>query len=274
MDAGPHMSERLPEHLAQVVWRGDAMARRVDDSVIASGHAELDAELPGGGWPCQSMTEILHAQSAQAEWRLLAPALAQVVALGGCVLLVGPPQAPHLPGLHREGLRDGQLIRIDAHSPAERLWATEQALKAGCVSAVLSWLPQVRPEQLRRLHAHAGRHPGLLFVFRPLRFQVDSSAAPLRLVLGLGPYPHPLQVQIVKRRGPALAQPLSLPHWPEGLLKLMPAAAPSATTPSPKRSPQPTPITTPRTSTATPTEPSPHHAALDRLAAWESDALP
>lgn len=275
MDAGPHLPERLPEHLAQVVWRGDAMANRVDDTVIASGHAALDAELPGGGWPCQSMTEILHAQSAQAEWRLLAPALAQMVALGGCVLLIAPPHAPHLPGLHREGLRDDRLIRIEAQTPAERLWATEQALKAGCVSAVLSWLPQVRPEQLRRLHAHAGRHPGLLFVFRPLRMQADSSAAPLRLALGLGAYPHPLQVQIIKRRGPAMSQLLSLPHWPAGLLKLMPTEV------TPSSSPQLRPLSPPSAPTPIPasvipvtsTEPGPHHVALDRLAARESGVL-
>ncbi|HEX5356743.1 MAG TPA: translesion DNA synthesis-associated protein ImuA [Aquabacterium sp.] len=261
----------LPEHLAQAVWRGDAMGR-VCSTVIPSGHHMLDAELPGGGWPCQSMTEVLLTQSAQAEWRLLSPALAQIVKRGGSVLLIAPPHAPHLPGLHKEGLRDDRLIRIDACTPAERLWATEQALKAGCVSAVLSWLPQVRPEQIRRLHACAAQHPGPLFVFRPAKAQADSSAAPLRVLLGLGPCPHPLQVQIVKRRGPMLDQPLSLPYWPAGLTPLLPAAP--LPTLSPTSSP---PLTSPLSAThpATPDthQAPPHHAALDRLATRESRAL-
>jgi protein ImuA len=37
----------------------------------------------------------------------------------------------------------------------ERLWATEQILQAGPVGAVLAWLPQARPEQIRRLQIHA-----------------------------------------------------------------------------------------------------------------------
>lgn len=259
-------SPALPEHLAQAVWRGDAMGR-VCSTVIPSGHALLDAELPGGGWPCQSMTEVLLAQSAQAEWRLLSPALAQIVTQGGSVLLIAPPHVPHLPGLHKEGLRDDRLIRIDACPPAERLWATEQALKAGCVSAVLSWLPQVRPEQIRRLHACAAQHPGPLFVFRPAKAQADSSAAPLRVLLELGPCPHPLQVHIVKRRGPMLDQPLSLPYWPAGLAPLLPAhpsptSTPLITSPIPESAARPD----------THRQPS-HHVALDRLAARASRVL-
>lgn len=242
--SSPSTAPVLPEHLAQAVWRGDAMGH-VGTLAIPSGHALLDAELPGGGWPCQSLTEILQAQAGQAEWRLLSPALAQIVRQGGSVLLIAPPLIPHLPGLCREGLRADRLIRIDAQTSSERLWATEQVLKAGCVSAVLSWLPQARPEQIRRLHACAARHAGLLFVFRPVAAKADSSAAPLRIVLGLGPCPHPLQVEIIKRRGPMLAQPLSLPQWPQGLEALLPPAMSTAPGPASPRIMRPAPAQTP-----------------------------
>jgi protein ImuA len=170
---------------------------RADAVVRASGHPVLDAELPDGGWPCQSLIDILQSQPAQAEWRLLGPSLRDLIAQGGSVLL------------------------ISANTVNERLWATEQALKTPCLSAVLCWLPQALPAQIRRLHACAAQHPGLLFVFRPLAAQADPSAAPLRLRLALGAWPHPLRVSIVKRRGPALAEPLWLPHWPLGLEPLM-----------------------------------------------------
>lgn len=252
------MDFALPDHLAQVVWRGEAMGRPVA-SVVASGHPELDKALPGGGWPCRSMTEVLLAQSAQAEWRLLSPALAPLVRHGGSIMLINPPHWPHLPGLRREGLHDEQLILIDARQPAERLWATEQALKSGCVSAVLSWLPQAQPEHIRRLQVCALSHPGLFFVFRPLLAQAQASAAPLRLALSLGPCPHPLSVQIIKRRGPAQVHPLKLAHWPAGLPPLLaqarwPVAPPSTISPRHLDLPD----------TAPP--PSPHHAALDRTA--------
>ena len=189
-------------------------------SVLSSGHAALDAVLPGGGWPCHSLTEILQAQTCLGEWRLLTPALARLVAQGGSVLLIGAPRLPYLPGLAREGIQPERVIRIDADAPAERLWATEQALKAQCVTAVLSWLPQARPEQIRRLQACAAQHPGLFFAFRPVRAAQESSAAPLRLHLALGPCPHPLEVHVIKRRGPLLAEPVVLSHWPRGLAEL------------------------------------------------------
>ncbi|MFT3856887.1 MAG: translesion DNA synthesis-associated protein ImuA [Aquabacterium sp.] len=257
----------LPEHLAQAVWRGDALGSATQ-TVISSGHPLLDAELPGGGWPCRSMSEILINQMGQAEWRLLSPALAQLTKLGGSVLLIGAPHVPHLPSLWREGLHEDRLVRIDAQTPAERLWATEQALKARCVCAVLSWLSHARTQEIRRLQACATQHPGLFFVFRPVSAQADSSAAPLRVRLGLAPYPHPLTLEIIKRRGPMLEAPLTLPHWPRGLVSLLPASRPVQSGPVPR---MPRPSQPSRTAHAAPTDialSSPHHhAALDGLAA-------
>jgi protein ImuA len=276
----------LPEHLAQAVWRGDALGG-AEHVVIPTGHGVLDAELPGGGWPCQAMTEILVTQNAQAEWRLLSPALADVTRRGGCVLLIAPPHPPCLPGLIREGLADDGLISIDARTPAERLWATEQALKARCVSAVLSWLPRVRSEDIRRLHACAAGHPGPFFVFRPMHVRTDSSAAPLRLLLSLGDCPHPLQVEVIKRRGPLLERPLTLSHWPRGLAPLLPVQPVSR--PAQAEPPDRSPLSVsalfsalascpPPSSAARPPypvtnlSPSHHHAALDGLSAGATDA--
>ncbi len=252
----------LPPHLAALVWRGEAIGRH-QSHVVASGHAALDAVLPDGGWPCQSLTEILQAQAGLGEWRLLAPALARLVAQGGSVLLVGAPQLPYLPALAREGIRPDRLIRIEGQGAAERLWATEQALKAHCVTAVLSWLPQARPEQIRRLQACAGRHPGLFFAFRPARVAQESSAAPLRLHLTLGPCPHPLEVHVIKRRGPLLAEPIVLPHWSQGVAELWRSPA------SPARPPKasPLPATALRHALRPPTSLTVPHAELDGLAA-------
>lgn len=218
----------LPPHLAQAVWSGRALGGG-QGPVLPSGHVALDAHLPGGGWPCQALTEVLQAQAGLAEWRLLLPALVRLVQRGGQVLLVGAPWHPQLTALAREGLPEDRLVCIDARSPLERLWATEQALKAGCLSAVLAWLPQVRAEALRRLQACAARHAGPVFIFRPEHAGQGASPAPLRLHLGLGPCPHPLQVRLLKRRGPQHGLPIVLPHWPVGLATLLPAPALPAT---------------------------------------------
>jgi protein ImuA len=220
------------------VWHAHTLASSVH-AVQATGDAVLDAHLPGGGWPVGALVELLQPAGAHSEWRLLLPALA---ACGkGPVVLVGPPQLPFAPALSRLGLRSGRLLsvlpsatvtdRVGVNHPASarksdeasaRLWATEQLLRCAEVDAVLAWLPQARGDQLRRLHLAAAEHHKLLFVMRPERARSDASPAVLRLLvhpLAHARHPHSpsqgllldgLEVDILKRRGPPLAEPLHL----------------------------------------------------------------
>ena len=71
----------------------------MDAPTVATGFAALDAELPGGGWPTHSLSELLLAQAGQCEWRLLGPALPAVVQGGGRIYLIAPPKQPHAGGL-------------------------------------------------------------------------------------------------------------------------------------------------------------------------------
>jgi cell division inhibitor SulA len=138
-------------------------------AVRASGHAALDAELPGGGWPCGALTELLQPQPALLEWRLLGPVARALAAEGRPIVLVGPPQVPHLPGLAQCGLPASALVWVQAQTTAERLWCTEQLLRAQAAALVLAWLPQARPEQIRRLQVNALGSEALVFACRPWR---------------------------------------------------------------------------------------------------------
>ena len=210
------------------VWRADALARHTSPAgVVATGHALLDAELPGGGWPVGGLCEILQNHSAQSEWRLLLPALCAVQrpvvrpGTAAWVVLIGPPHVPFGPALAALGLDMGRLLWVKAQADAERLWAAEQALRCAGVAAVLAWLPQVQAAPLRRLQMAAQTHAKLLFVLRPANAQHESSPALLRLLLGqggaseggkgAGVVADALQVQVLKRRGPPLAGTLVLP---------------------------------------------------------------
>ncbi|MFN3616779.1 MAG: translesion DNA synthesis-associated protein ImuA [Aquabacterium sp.] len=203
----------LPDQLRQVVWRAHGHAHQPPQAV-SSGHEVLDAVLPGQGWPCRTLTEIVLPQPGQAEWQLLAPALRQVTSPHAPVLLLNAPHEPGLQGLQHLGLDTCQIIQVVAQSAHEGLWALEQALKADCFGSVLAWLPGVTPTVMRRLQSLAGRHSGLLFVFRELAAQTQASAAPLRLRLGLGPCPHPLVVDVFKRRGCPAAHTVQIEAWP------------------------------------------------------------
>ncbi len=194
------------------VWQADALAS-APGRVLATGDVLLDAQLPGGGWPLGALSEILQPPGVHNEWRLLLPALARCGT--GAVVLVGAPQMPFGPSLGAQGLLPQRLLWVSApegaKGGAQRLWATEQALRCADVDAVLAWLVQVRPEQLRRLQMAAAEYDKLLFVLRPEQAQNESSPAVLRLwVAPAVDAPDTLEVRALKRRGPPMDQPLHL----------------------------------------------------------------
>lgn len=130
--------------------------------------------------------------------------------------MVGPPKHPHLPGLVHEGLDQRHLVWIQADAPAERLWVTEQLIKSNAAGAIISWLPQARQEQIRRLQIGAQGCDGLVFLFRPEAAQHEASAAPLRLHASYG-LDWELRVHVFKRRGPVHEGVIVLPSVPGGL---------------------------------------------------------
>lgn len=201
------------------VWRGTEIGRQ-PAAVLSTGWAQLDQELPGGGWPSHSLTEVLASQPAVVEWRLLGAALRQVAASGGQIVAVAPPRQPYLPGLRQEGLDERCFVWIEASTPAERLWTTEQLIKANACGAVIAWLPQARAEQIRRLQVCAQSCEGLVFLCRPEAARHESSAAPLRVQAGFG-LDWELRLQILKRRGPTLDESILLPSVPGGLASIL-----------------------------------------------------
>lgn len=211
---------KAPVTWPAAVWRADGLDSPVQRS-WPSGFAALDAALPGGGWPGHAVTEILLAHEASVEWRLLTPLLARLASEGRETLLVGPPQPPHPAGLQAAGLPARQLVWLQADTVAERLWCTEQLLKARNGAAVLAWLPQARPAQLRRLQVLAAGCDTPVFLMRPEAAAQTASAAPLRLRVGVASA-WALSVDILKRRGPPLTQPLQLPGLPVALAAVWP----------------------------------------------------
>lgn len=215
----------LPPAVAAGLWRGSEMGP-APAQAWATGFEALDGELPGGGWPGGALTELLQPQPAVLEWRLLGPALAALAARGRRVVLVNPPRPPHAPGLLQSGLDPRQLVWVQAESPSQQLWCTEQLLRSA-EAVVVAWLPQARPEQLRRLQLGAQGGGGALpaFVCRPAAARHEPSAAPLRLLAAPGDTPWTLRVRLLKRRGPAHEGDIELTSVPQGLRAVLPARA-------------------------------------------------
>jgi len=189
------------------VWRGGALVQGAP--ALPSGFAALDAELPGGGWPCQGLSEILADEPGIGELTLLMPAFARLTSAGKRALWISPPHIPYAPAVAAGGVDLANLLLVQPPGRREVLWAAEQALRAGSCHGLAVWLPKIRYAELQRLALAAQASRAVAFIFRPLAARAESSPACLRLVLE--PAGAALTVHILKRRGSLLAAPLSLP---------------------------------------------------------------
>lgn len=219
LPATAHLRAVLPPQVEAAVWRGSELGAQ-SAAVLSSGWDALDHELPGSGWPCQSISEVLTPQPSVVEWRLLSPALRRVVTDGGQLVVVAPPRHPYLPGLIHDGFDERRFVWVQADGPAERLWVTEQLIKSNAFGAIVAWLPQARQEQIRRLQVCAQSASGPVFLCRPESAQHEASAAPLRVQATFG-LDWELKVRILKRRGPASDQVIQLPSVPGGLASVI-----------------------------------------------------
>ena len=258
------------------VWRAGELGSGSAE-VAGTGYAALDRVLPGGGWPQGALVELLQPQAGQHEWGLLVPALAALQRKDTATLgvLVGAPYLPFGPALGARQVDMRRLICIHSQpgNAPSLLWATREALQCADVGMVLAWLPDARSAHLRRLQLAAQAHHKLLFVFRPLRAQGESSPAPLRLLIeGATEEGGNLRVHVFKRRGPPLAAPLLLDTRAPRLAALLAASrerarlkreetAPHSSVPLSAASSSAAPFFLPVTSPM-----SPVHALLDRIA--------
>jgi len=199
------VSARLPATALAQLWQADQLATPALPA-CRSGFEALDAELPGGGWPAGGLTELLLAAPGCGEIQLLAPALQKLPQ----AVWIAPPFPPFAPALCALGVPIERTTWVQPAAEADAAWAAEQVLRAGGAGAVLWWgSEKTLPATLRRLHLAAQDRSTPLFALRPLAVRAQSSPAPLRLALEPAPGAR-LQIDVFKRRGPSLAQPLLL----------------------------------------------------------------
>ena len=187
------------------VWRGrDQAGRRAG---LASGYPELDRHLPGGGWPRESLTEVLTEHYGIGELRLLMPALARLstetstqdLTEPGWIAWVAPPFQPYPPALQQCGIDLSRMLIVRPRDDSEILWSAEQALSSGTCAAVLLWPSILDDQASRRLQLAAEKGRSWAIAFRPLAARRQPSAAALRLELH--PDGQATRVHILKSRG-------------------------------------------------------------------------
>ncbi len=197
--------ERLLQHPS--LWRASGQA--VAAPAVSTGFAQLDAHLPGGGWPCPALIELLLEQCGLGEIDLLIPALRELQAGWGpqatprALAWLNPPFIPYAPALAERGLELRQQLITGPLTPAQTLWAMEQALRSGACAVVLAWADKAGMQALRRLKLAAGEGGCLGVLFRSPRRRAQASPANVRVLLSRAAAQLQIELLKVQRGRPA-----------------------------------------------------------------------
>ncbi|MDY6941707.1 MAG: translesion DNA synthesis-associated protein ImuA [Pseudomonadota bacterium] len=178
------------------LWRAQ---QAPSSAAVISGFPDLDAALPGGGWPQGALTEILVAREGLGELSLLMPALAQLSHSGRWLAWVSPPYIPYAPALAAAQVDISRILLVRPRAVQEALWALAQTMAAGTCGAVLAWPSQCTFQDLRRLQLAAEQGNCMAILFRPPETARESSPAALRVLVRREPAG--LELHLLKRRG-------------------------------------------------------------------------
>ena len=181
------MTQSINKLLQQTgLWR----ASRIDcdyKSTRGTGFQVLDEELPGGGWPSDGVTELLHDQYGIGEFRLLLPAITQLSQeLTRWLLLVNPPYIPYPPALAQSGIDLSKIIVSQPKTVKDYLWVLEKALASHSCSIVLCWPGNIHEKQIRRLQVASKEGNCWAILFRAESVAAHPSPADLRIRLRPG----------------------------------------------------------------------------------------
>ncbi len=165
-----------------------------------TGHAALDQQLQGIGWPRGALTECFLDAPGIGELQLLLPLIRRQLENDKFVFWLNPPHTPYAPALAREGVQLLQVVTIQTLHAADTLWTLENCLRSPVTGLVMAWCEHLRPRDIRKLQLAAEAGGGLCILFRNQQAASNSSAAALRLQLSPSPT-RQLTIRVLKCRG-------------------------------------------------------------------------
>lgn len=149
---------------------------------VPLGIGALDARLGGGLFP-GSLHEISGPAEDGAAPGFATALLGGFARRGPVVWITARRAVLHAPGLAALGLDPSRLLVIEARTRTERLWAFEEALRAGAAAAVLAEIQVLDFNASRRLQlAAAVRHAGAIVLDQgPERSQPSAARTRWRI---------------------------------------------------------------------------------------------
>lgn len=193
------------EHLLHAnprLWRGCELAGQGSHG-RSTGFPQLDAILPGQGWPARGLMEIITPHWGMGELQLLIPLMRSVVELGQWILWISPPYLLYAPALVQAGINTEQVlvVRLDT-SCKDALWSMEKALQTENCGLVLAWQNWLPTKVLRRLQLAADTGNTLGVIFK--HHDSEHSPSPVRLKIKDSPHAtgfNEAEISLIKARG-------------------------------------------------------------------------
>ena len=153
----------IPSHALLVRTHNPRRARS-----FTTGLAALDGLLPGGGFACGAVHEILSAPSAGVPLvfaALLARSAINVV--GGVVAWLDPRRETYPPALADLGVPLERSYMLRGRKVADQVWSVVECCRSEGVGAVVADLPRLSKVEARRLQLAAERGGGIGLLLRP-----------------------------------------------------------------------------------------------------------
>jgi protein ImuA len=150
-----------------------------------SGSCEIDIglgsikdALPNGSFPLGAVHEFLsgQAEDAAATCGFIAGLLAPLMGTNGTALWISCSRTLFPPALQSFGIRPDRIIFIDLKNEKHILWAMEEALKCGSLTAVVGEMREITFTASRRLQLAVEQSQVTGFILRHHPRKVDPTA--------------------------------------------------------------------------------------------------
>lgn len=203
----------------RLIWNASRSERQQPKS-IASSYPEFDQRLDG--WPESGLVELQIPTVGIGEVRLILPALQQLAQQEAThtKLQVWLTEQMQLMPQALDAAFAMNTVVIEHLDYKQILWALETLLSSGVCSAVVCWLPYLKPAQAKRLQVLAKDSNTLVFCLRDLGANLGQgasansgmydSALAISLRIRLSATDSGLNVDVLKRQNALPISPFEL----------------------------------------------------------------
>ena len=191
------------------VWRGGELEHVAHPVVRHRACRASMRELPGGGWPMGTLSEVLHDGAGIGEVRFLAGALARAATDDRLIAWINPPYLPYAPALAQSGIALERCLVVRPAHREDALWAAEQALDRARAARCSSGSSRRGARRRVRVDAPPADGRARRATRWPCSFArtaAEKHSTPAHLRVLLTQEEGVLQVRIPKRRGPPLTR--------------------------------------------------------------------